>query len=109
MVKWLSACVAVFCSLLALGWVSSAKSVAVVTDVQGEVRLQRKGQTTAVTLDHTTFLGAGDRLQVAPHGHATLFSLRAPERTLDGNIDLVVAPPPARTPPAALPEELWTL
>src|SRR5438105_3713322 len=67
----------ILCALVPPLWGAANAPIAAVTDLQGTVTLQRAGERAAKAVGDTTFLRAGDRLQLGKDGRATLFQLYA--------------------------------
>jgi hypothetical protein len=84
-------------------------SIAVVTDLQGAVALQRAGSAAAVPLRDTTFLQSGDQLVTGSDGRATLFQVHASFRRLSSGQRLTLAPAPRSARTDVLSAELFAL
>src|SRR4051812_894141 len=98
--------------LVSLGTVLAAAPpppIAVVTDLQGDVTLQRAGEPRAALLDHTAFLRPGDRLQTGHSGHATLFQRRASVVTLGPDRTVLLRPQDSAARAGVLADDLFAL
>jgi hypothetical protein len=108
--RWrLVTAIVLVCALITAVCAAGGQPIAVVTDLQGDVRLQRAGQRHAVPLDHTAFLRVGDRLAVGQDGGATLFQLDAPWITLGANRTVTIQPVPLASRVPVLTPDLMAL
>jgi hypothetical protein len=83
--------------------------IGLVTELRGDVRLQRAGEGQSRPLGRTAFLHAGDRLQTGTDGHATLLQLHAPVAAIPPDRSLVLEALPPSTRSDALSPALLAL
>jgi uncharacterized protein (DUF2141 family) len=99
----------VIAAVMATGVAAGQKPIAVVTDLRGDVKLQRAGRGMAEALGHTEFLFAGDRLLMGEDGRATLFQRDAPPLTLGASRAVTLQPLPASASEGVLTAEWLAL
>lgn len=99
--------VLVVSAILTIAGAAQREPLAVVTDLRGDVTLQRAGEGEAKPLGYTALLYAGDALKTGRDGGATLFQRHAPAVSVAANQTVTLKPLPPSTRDDALATDLF--